>query len=429
MTESEVVVGVLYDGNKTGHTIVQAIESLGHDAHVLSTDQVGVEMATDGVTVTPDVDVLVNWRVPDYDAFSFATHECLRAIEQAIPVVNPSEGVTAASSKLSSTAILNDAGVPVPRTYYSPSLRNLAEWRGSEDTIVQKPLFNGCGTDVMKREGDDSVTMLPYEQEGLLQSPIETPGSQHWDVRAYVVDGEVVTAMKRTADEHEWLTNISQGGCGDVFELNQPEADIAVKATDALGLDAAGVDLICDTDGEWYVLEVNAPAGVRGITDETGINPAAHIAALAIRRGGGEVQDAHATALAEQLGYITDSDEWDNRGTPATPSFRMRIESDGNCRVVGHEVTSVSATMNPERDRSLFRASILDTCTVKIVDVEPTDIGGVVQTRPIAQVTLTKDEIARTVTGVIVEDENTALEADVILAPGSTSPSLSEDSP
>ncbi len=413
----EITVGVVYGGRSSGHTIVQAIDSLGHDARALSTHQLAVDLDSTTVSSSPDVDVVVNWRSPDYDGPSFATHELFRMLEHTTPIVNPTAGVVAASSKLSSAVALQRAGIPIPRTCYSPSLATLVEQRETFDEVVQKPLFNGAGSDVTKHAADEPITLLPDKQESILQTPIETPGPHHWDVRAYVVDGEVVAAMKRTAEDDAWVTNISQEGEGEEFELDASETDLAVAAADALELDAAGVDLIQDTDGNWYVLEVNAPAGVKGITAATGVNPAAYIGALAIRRGGGEVSEGSLRALAEQLGYVTESEAWNNRTEQPRPSFRMRLEADGECHLVGETLQPVSVRLDPSLETSLIRASVLDSCDVSVIDTERLEIGGDVQTRPVVTVTLVKDEIAKTVSGMIVEDENPALSDDIVLTP------------
>jgi len=67
-----------------------------------------------------------------------------------------------------------------------------------------------------------------------------------------------------------------------------------------LDLDYAGVDLLC-RDGAWYVLEVNATAGFKGLFEATGTSPAPFIAGLAIERGGGRVDLDRVTDLAAEL--------------------------------------------------------------------------------------------------------------------------------
>jgi hypothetical protein len=108
--------------------------------------------------------------------------------------------------------------------------------------------------------------------------------------------------MYRYATDHDWRTNVHLGG--DVEDatdgLPARAAEIARRATDAVGLDYAGVDLI-EGEGSWYVLEVNPTAGFRGLYRATGTSPAPHIAALALRRAGVEVDPDRVEDLAATL--------------------------------------------------------------------------------------------------------------------------------
>ena len=64
--------------------------------------------------------------------------------------------------------------------------------------------------------------------------------------------------MRRHAREG-WRTNIAQGGRGEVVTVKVDEERLALAAAKAVGADAAGVDLLPGTNGEWYALEALAP--------------------------------------------------------------------------------------------------------------------------------------------------------------------------
>jgi len=150
-------------------------------------------------------------------------------------------------------------------------------------------------------DGDDVPQRQP-ETQGLIQSPVETPGDGHEDVRIYVVGDEALGGMRRHAADGDWRTNVARGGRVRDATPTLPDRAfrIAREATAELGLDVAGVDLIEGADG-WRVLEVNVTAGFKGFFSATGVSPAPHIAALGIERAGGSVEDGAVAALEEEL--------------------------------------------------------------------------------------------------------------------------------
>ena len=89
------------------------------------------------------------------------------------------------------------------------------------------------------------------------------------DIRAFVVDGHVVGAMKRQGKEGEFRSNLHRGGSAEAIELSDEEEIAAVKATKAMGLGVAGVDMIQSSRGP-LILEVNSSPGLEGIEKATG---------------------------------------------------------------------------------------------------------------------------------------------------------------
>ena len=96
------------------------------------------------------------------------------------------------------------------------------------------------------------------------------------DVRAFVVDGRVVGAMKRTGKEGEFRSNLHRGGSAQLIELTQEEETTAIKAAKALGLHVAGVDMLQSERGP-LVIEVNSSPGLEGIEKATGQDIAGEI--------------------------------------------------------------------------------------------------------------------------------------------------------
>lgn len=91
------------------------------------------------------------------------------------------------------------------------------------------------------------------------------------DIRAIVVNGKVVAAMKRQGEEGEFRSNLHQGGKAEPVHLSPEEQLIAVKAAEAVGLSVAGVDML-PSDRGLLIMEVNSSPGFEGIEQVTGID-------------------------------------------------------------------------------------------------------------------------------------------------------------
>ena len=96
------------------------------------------------------------------------------------------------------------------------------------------------------------------------------------DIRALVVDGEVVASMKRSAKAGEFRSNLHRGGSSTRVKLTKKEETTAIKACHLLGLKVAGVDML-ESDRGPLVLEVNPSPGLEGIEKTTGIDIAGKI--------------------------------------------------------------------------------------------------------------------------------------------------------
>lgn len=89
------------------------------------------------------------------------------------------------------------------------------------------------------------------------------------DIRAFVVDGVVVGAMKRQGKEGEFRSNLHQGCSATIIELSDEEENTALISAKAMGLGVAGVDMLQSKNGP-LVLEVNSSPGLEGIEKATG---------------------------------------------------------------------------------------------------------------------------------------------------------------
>ncbi len=96
------------------------------------------------------------------------------------------------------------------------------------------------------------------------------------DLRAFVVGGKVVAAMRRTSPPGEFRSNLHRGGTAELTRLSAKERATALKAARTMGLNMAGVDLLQSSRGP-AVVEVNSSPGLEGIEKTSTIDVATRI--------------------------------------------------------------------------------------------------------------------------------------------------------
>jgi ribosomal protein S6--L-glutamate ligase len=192
-----------------------------------------------------------------------------------------SQALVRSRDKLRSLQILARAGLGMPKTAFANQTKdidNLLESVGGAPCIV-KLLEGTQGIGVILAENRKVASsiieaFLKIDAPMLVQEFIkEAKGA---DIRAFVVDGQVVGAMKRQAKEGEFRSNLHRGGTATVVQLSPEERITAIKAAKKLGLGIAGVDLLQSERGP-LVMEVNSSPGLEGITKATGIDIAGKI--------------------------------------------------------------------------------------------------------------------------------------------------------
>jgi RimK family alpha-L-glutamate ligase len=300
---SPVRVGVLaLHDSKESKAICNAVEALGHEPAWLREENTVVRIDDGDVRLEPDVDVVVNRLLLSNTDQPTEELGIARTVAAQRPILNPPEATAVAAHKLATASLLAREGLPVPKTLLALSGANLnAHSREFGPEAVYKTAIGTHGGGAWKIDTDDVLTARVGKRRAFLQ---EFVGSREppRDLRVYVVGDRVVGAMFRYATDHDWRTNVHLGGEVEDATASLPARaeEIALRATSAVGLDYAGVDLIEGVDG-WYVLEVNPTAGFRGLYRATGVSPAPHIAALALRHVGVDVDAGRVRDLATTL--------------------------------------------------------------------------------------------------------------------------------
>ncbi|MCQ4333245.1 RimK family alpha-L-glutamate ligase [Natronomonas sp. F2-12] len=303
MTDS-LTVGVLsLHSSKETKAILNAVDDLGYDTAWLRTENTAVEITDGEVALEPDVDIIVNRLLLSKEEQPAEALGLATMLDRICPMLNTPMATMTAMHKFASGTALAEAGLPVPDALMALSgdLLNTRRDRFG-DEVVYKTAIGTHGGGTWKLDTDDPVNPMVGARQAFLQELIEHDEEQHHDLRVYVVGERVVGAMNRYAPEGEWRTNVALGGeVVDVTdELSDEIVTMAKRATDEIGLDYAGVDIVEGEDG-YHLLEVNPTAGFRGLFKATGRSPAPHIARLAIERAGGEVNPERVYELTANL--------------------------------------------------------------------------------------------------------------------------------
>jgi RimK family alpha-L-glutamate ligase len=334
-------VGVLgLHVSKETKAILNAADELGYDTAWLRRENTAIEVADGELALEPDPDVVLNRLL-----LSTSTHPAedlglAQVFGSVRPMLNPPSAVLTAVHKFATAAVLTRAGIPVPDALLALSTERLNQGRTDFGAgAVYKTTIGTHGGGAWRVDLDSPVNAQVGDRQAFLQRFVEQSGGPQRDLRVYVVGDDVVGAMVRHAPEGEWRTNVALGG--SVEEATNdlpPEARrIARRATSAVGLDYAGVDLISDGE-QWYVLEVNPTAGFRGLFEATGTSPAPYIVKLAVERLGDTVDEER---VAELSGTLDDSQ-------PACTPRRKRPDA-SEPAVVGYvEEVVVSGTRGTE---------------------------------------------------------------------------------
>jgi len=183
--------------------------------------------------------------------------------------------------KLMSLQLLTRYGLDMPKTVFtnfSSNIHEIIEEVGGTPLIL-KLLEGTQGLGVVLAETPSAAESVLEAFNGLKARVIvqefikEAKGA---DIRAFVVDGKIVGSMRRQAKEGEFRSNLHRGGTAEVIELTKKEHETAIKATRALGLNIAGVDMLQSSRGP-LLLEVNSSPGLEGIEGATGVDIAGRI--------------------------------------------------------------------------------------------------------------------------------------------------------
>ena len=202
----------------------------------------------------------------------------LRQFERLnVPTLPNSNSIEASKDKMYANQILAQAGLPIPKTMLTrfPCKAELVE-KVVGFPCVLKVVTGSHGAGVYLCENakqfedlSELISSLDGKTSMIIQEYIKF--SEGRDLRVIVVGGRVIGAMQRTSTDGSFKANISRGGKGEPYDVDDEMEMLAIQVAKVLDLDVAGVDLLFHHDG-YRICEANSSPGFKGFEQALGIN-------------------------------------------------------------------------------------------------------------------------------------------------------------
>lgn len=203
----------------------------------------------------------------------------LRKLEEKSIVVNPVESLLQ-YSKEHLTVQLSKLGLPHPETIVTENIelayifaKRLLE-EGKE--VVLKPICLARGVGVIKlsriRSRGDLMQFLVWYTRSHGQGVFylqEFIPNQGYDIRCFVIDGQVVGREKRSNPD-DFRYNVAIGGKATQF-LETTYDELSIKVAETVGLKITGLDILPRLDGTPIVIEANCFPGYMALMETTNI--------------------------------------------------------------------------------------------------------------------------------------------------------------
>jgi RimK family alpha-L-glutamate ligase len=185
-----------------------------------------------------------------------------------IPVYNDGRAIERSVDKAMTSLLLTQAGLPTPPTWVmrdrSQALAIAENELCKGHQLLSKPLFGSQGEGIRRIEKMTDLFWLA-SSHGIyyLQRFVDCGEAGYSDWRVFIINGQVVAAMRRHGVC--WLNNVARGAQCEVVPIDTKMTQLATAATAALNMAYAGVDIICDKQGNYTVIEVNSIPAWKGL--------------------------------------------------------------------------------------------------------------------------------------------------------------------
>ncbi len=258
--------------------LVEAAKNRGHEVRVIDALRCYMNIAAHNPQIHYRGEVLEDFDavIPRIGAsITFYGTAVLRQFEMMnVYPLNESVAISRSRDKLRSLQLLSRRGIGLPVTSFAHSpddVEDLLSIVGGAPAVI-KLLEGTQGVGVVLAETNQAAesviqAFMGLKQHILVQEFIKE--SKGTDIRAFVVGGKVVAAMKRQAKDGEFRSNLHRGGTASLCRITPEERTTAIRAAKVMGLNVCGVDLLRSNHGP-VVMEVNSSPGLEGIEAASG---------------------------------------------------------------------------------------------------------------------------------------------------------------
>jgi ribosomal protein S6--L-glutamate ligase len=269
----------------THKRLKDAAEERGHQLDIINTLRCYINIASRRPEIYYNGEKLTGYDavIPRIGAsITFYGTAVLRQFEMmGVYPLNESVAIGRSRDKLRSMQLLARDGIGLPVTTFAHDPKQTAEVLelAGGAPIVIKLLEGTQGIGVVLADTKRSAVSVVEAFRGagvniLMQEFIKEAGGT--DIRAIVVGGKVIAAMKRTGAEGDFRSNLHRGGSAQIVKLSPEERATAVRAAKSMGLNVCGVDMLRANHGP-VVMEVNSSPGLEGVEKATGLDIAGKI--------------------------------------------------------------------------------------------------------------------------------------------------------
>ena len=200
-------------------------------------------------------------------------------------VFNDSNFIRLCDDKILTYISLVNKGINMPKTYSAPLIfddclnednYNFLTKVGNDlgYPLVVKRAFGSLGKGVYLASSLDELKKIYSENfmhPLLFQKYVNSSYGKTY--RILIIDGKIFGAFMRI-NKGDFRSNFGETASSQKIELNEKEAEFAMKIADILKIKYAGIDVMIDENGEPILCEINSNAFFEEFEKVTGLNVA-----------------------------------------------------------------------------------------------------------------------------------------------------------
>ena len=193
-------------------------------------------------------------------------------------IINSLRTAILCGNKLFAHMELQKAGIKTPNAFtaFSPESAMSTLDRMGYPAVI-KPTIGSWGrlialirdTEAAKAIIEDREHMFPLYHVYFFEEFVKRPPR---DIRAIVIGNTVIAAIYRYSSQGEWKTNMALGGYAESCPVTKELEDVCIKATNAVGGNIVGVDLMESEENGLIVHEVNNTTEFKNTVRVTGVD-------------------------------------------------------------------------------------------------------------------------------------------------------------